>query len=589
MPIVKNICTVVCTILFICPALTACHISQGLQSLDTTDNTNSETQESHIVWDLSPNAQFTYNTLLFNLAAAKNDVNLGIEAIASIEMLIEQHNIVPDVIWYNEASTFLFTNDEKELAQIMLHKGIERYPDDIKLTLLYAEASSSLQKYNDAIAILEDFHTKNPQNKEIRFELIKAHIRHKQFAEAEEIFKSIPSREFTPLLHYYYAKTAMGLQNMELAKKHFAKTIEMEPTFTEAYAELAYLYEMQKDFANAERIYKGLMDLEASNIELWIRIMNMNIMLDNPKNAYAMAMKGVAALDEKTPHQSMDFMLRAARVFLDAKYFSQAQDMLHAMTQRENTPQEAYFLLGAIAYEQFKKPIEALKHLELIDITSDYHKRALQLQAQIQYELGQRKTALDIVEEALILYPDYKVFHDMHVQIYINAKQYNKALTIIDNALTIWPEEGDFHSRRGSILEMLGRSDEAFASMKKAITYSQKNSAALNYVAYSMAEKNENLDQALEYAQQAIALEPKNGHIMDTLAWVQYKLGHMAEALKVIKKALQLGADEPEIWEHYGDIALANGDVKTARQAYTKAISKEPKNVAELRAKLGKL
>ncbi|MFI3271098.1 MAG: tetratricopeptide repeat protein [Pseudomonadota bacterium] len=589
MPILRTMCTALCSILLACPLLISCQTMQGMHANQENAYTKPVQEEQSFVWQLSDNAEYTYQNILLNIAALRNDVVAGLQAINSMETLSKDTGLRLDIAWYNDASTFLFINEEKELAQSLLHRALQEYPNDTRLTLLYAEASSTLQKYDDALQALQNAYAHDHGNENVRIELIKTYIDSKHFAEAEDLIRSIPAKEQNAVIHYYYAKAALGLQNVKLAEKEFTKAIKMNAGFVEAYAELAYLYEVQKDFAKAEHIYKGLISTEGNNIGLWIRIIDMNMMLDNAKNAYTVAMQGILTLEEKAPDTVMDLMLHSAHTFLDAQYFTQAKDMFKAMMQKEHTPQEAYYFLAAIAYEQDKKCKDALAYLDNVNNTSDYHSRSLQLRAQIEYELGQRKTALETLERAILLYPNTKAYYDMLAQIYINAKSYPKALSYIDNALKNWPKDTEFHIRRGRILDMMGDTEAAALSMEKALEYDPNHAIALNYVAYILAENNQDLQRALDYAQKAVALDSQSGHIMDTLAWVQFKLGRYDEAMVTIKKALDLGADEPEIWEHYGDIALALGKKSLAHKAYSTALTKNPPNQDVLTDKVQQL
>ncbi len=84
-------------------------------------------------------------------------------------------------------------------------------------------------------------------------------------------------------------------------------------------------------------------------------------------------------------------------------------------------------------------------------------------------------------------------------------------------------------------------------------------------------------------------LEPDNGYIIDSLAWVNYRMGNFDEAWKQINRAISIRSKQPELWEHYADIAIALGKKKEAAKGYKKALSLNPKNTDELRRKLEEL
>ena len=84
-------------------------------------------------------------------------------------------------------------------------------------------------------------------------------------------------------------------------------------------------------------------------------------------------------------------------------------------------------------------------------------------------------------------------------------------------------------------------------------------------------------------------ITPDAGHIVDSLAWVQYRLGRYQQAWESISRCLDMGLDDPTIWEHYAEIALALGKKEEARRGFENALSHDPENSADLRAKLNVL
>lgn len=70
--------------------------------------------------------------------------------------------------------------------------------------------------------------------------------------------------------------------------------------------------------------------------------------------------------------------------------------------------------------------------------------------------------------------------------------------------------------------------------------------------------------------------EPRNLHEWDTLAWVWLKQGDPLKAAGYIKKSLDTGTRDAEIHYHAGCIAMAAGDLSTARQYLQKSLSLNP-------------
>ena len=77
---------------------------------------------------------------------------------------------------------------------------------------------------------------------------------------------------------------------------------------------------------------------------------------------------------------------------------------------------------------------------------------------------------------------------------------------------------------------------------------------AFNNYAYSLVERDKDIDFALELAQYAISLEPKSAAYLDTIGWIYFKLNHYDEALKYIKESLTIDSNNSTIQGHLNQI-----------------------------------
>ena len=111
----------------------------------------------------------------------------------------------------------------------------------------------------------------------------------------------------------------------------------------------------------------------------------------------------------------------------------------------------------------------------------------------------------------------------------------------------------------------------------------------LNYLGYMWADRGENLDQALELIQRAVALEPNNGAYVDSLGWVYYRLGRYSEARHHLEEAARLMPSDATILEHLGDLYVALEIPDKARETYRRALAIDDDNVEGLKRKLARL
>jgi uncharacterized protein HemY len=81
---------------------------------------------------------------------------------------------------------------------------------------------------------------------------------------------------------------------------------------------------------------------------------------------------------------------------------------------------------------------------------------------------------------------------------------------------------------------------------------------AYNALGYSLAERNLRLAEAKELIQKAVKLAPEDPFIADSLGWVEFKLGNLVEAQRVLEAAYKTKPDA-EIAAHLGEVLWKQG------------------------------
>lgn len=166
----------------------------------------------------------------------------------------------------------------------------------------------------------------------------------------------------------------------------------------------------------------------------------------------------------------------------------------------------------------------------------------------------------------------------------------DEALKAAKKASEKWKTNTDILFILGSILDEVGNKKEALEVMENLLSIQPDNYQALNYIGYTLAEQEKNLDRAIDLLTLANKLSPNQAYIIDSLAWALFKSGKKQAALNEIRKAVNIDQNtDPTIWEHYGEIALSLGMNKEAKKAYQKALDLNPSNADDIRKKLSKL
>jgi Flp pilus assembly protein TadD len=124
-------------------------------------------------------------------------------------------------------------------------------------------------------------------------------------------------------------------------------------------------------------------------------------------------------------------------------------------------------------------------------------------------------------------------------------------------------------------------------SLRQVIAKAPDNQQAYNALGYSLADRNVRLKEAHALIEKAQKMAPADPFIMDSMGWVQFRLGKLDEAETQLRKAYQLRGD-PEIAVHLGEVLWKKGQQDDARKLWREAQAKDPKNDA-LKSTLARL
>jgi tetratricopeptide (TPR) repeat protein len=176
-----------------------------------------------------------------------------------------------------------------------------------------------------------------------------------------------------------------------------------------------------------------------------------------------------------------------------------------------------------------------------------------------------------------------------------DQKHLPEAVTAYDQAIALLrhPAASDWvvFFARGSVLERLHEWPRAEADMNRALELSPDQPYVLNFLGYSLAERNMDLPLAQDMIQKALAAKPNDGAIVDSLGWVKLRLGDTKEALRLLEKAAELEPDDPSITGHLGDAYWDAGRHVEAEDQWRRALvlKPEPDEQARIEGRLKNL
>jgi len=121
---------------------------------------------------------------------------------------------------------------------------------------------------------------------------------------------------------------------------------------------------------------------------------------------------------------------------------------------------------------------------------------------------------------------------------------------------------------RAAALERLDQVEESEALFQQLVDTEPNDANAANYLGYMWADRDVRLEEALELIARAVSLDPENSAYLDSLGWVHFRLGDLAEAERWLRRAVDLGGNlgDGTIYCHLGEVLLVGGDQTEARR-----------------------
>jgi len=171
-------------------------------------------------------------------------------------------------------------------------------------------------------------------------------------------------------------------------------------------------------------------------------------------------------------------------------------------------------------------------------------------------------------------------------------KRYADAIPAYTQAISLLPEghgsEWLLHYKRAISYHMTDDWPLAEADFRSALELNPDQPLVLNYLGYSLVERGEKLDEALEMIEKAVRGAPENGAIIDSLGWVLFQLGRYDESVAYMEQAASLEAVDPIVNDHLGDVYWAVGRKIEADFQWNRALSfnPEPELAERIRLKL---
>ncbi|MCF3593632.1 tetratricopeptide repeat protein [Rhodobacteraceae bacterium LMO-12] len=190
---------------------------------------------------------------------------------------------------------------------------------------------------------------------------------------------------------------------------------------------------------------------------------------------------------------------------------------------------------------------------------------------------GKPDAAIEVLEQLTKSHGDLPVVHNTLGDLLRTLDRYDEAIAAYDRAIALYDTEEAtqwfVYYARAICHERVGNWPQAEADFRAALELDPNRPEVLNYLGYSLVEKSNKLDEALDMIERAVAVQPNSGYIVDSLGWALYRLGRYDEAVSHMEHAAELMSVDPIVNDHLGDVYWAVGRKREAEFQWKRALS----------------
>ncbi len=488
-------------------------------------------------------------------------------------------------------------------AQKSYQKVLDIEPDNedalTGLALVYSDLGDN-RKAAELLKLLAD---KNPTPRSLTA-LAAAYEQMRDFKGAAGVLRKLletnPANERE--VQRNLAQDLMLSQDYAAALEVYNQLVMDDPADSQSYLRISQIYRQERDFAKAREANDKAKAVEPNSIEIRYNEVNIleaedrtgeatqllkEILDSTTKRNYNQAERGNrTALLERLAglYRSMDQTDRA----IDA--YRQIADVDPTLAQRSSAQVIDTYRTGkeyAKAQQEADAAIKKWPDDRMIRMTRD----------SMLAEMGKIDEAAADLKKLLSGKDDRDIYVSL-ANTYEKGKRWDdmgKALDAAEKISDSTEDKSGIWFMRGAMLERMKKLDKAEVEFRKVLKADPDNAGAMNYIGYMLADANLRLEESLDLITKALDIEPGNGAYLDSLGWVQYRLGRLEDAEKNLRRALDKTPRDPTVHDHMADILMKESKVKEAVAQWESSLKEwdtssptdlDPTEIAQVKRKL---
>ena len=190
--------------------------------------------------------------------------------------------------------------------------------------------------------------------------------------------------------------------------------------------------------------------------------------------------------------------------------------------------------------------------------------------ATLSAAIGRRDDGIARLQALVRAYPDRPEPAQALGDVLSDARRYAEAVAAFDRAIDDRRRQGGTGGRlsaddwqllfaRAVAFDRQDRWPQAKADLEQALALSPEEPFVLNYLGYSLVERQQDLSQARSLIQRALDGRPDDGSIRDSLGWAMLQQNDVPGAIRTLEQAAEQIPEDPTVNYHLGSAYWAAG------------------------------
>jgi tetratricopeptide (TPR) repeat protein len=351
----------------------------------------------------------------------------------------------------------------------------------------------------------------------------------------------------------------------------YRELAQTDPKDPETALRISEIYREKRDFAKAREAQQKALALAPDNIEVQYN----NVTLLDAEGKYPDAIVEMKKILDATAKKSYSVPERANRTRLLATLgdlygkngqYAQAIETFQRIMQVDPSASSRVEAQIVDTYRQAKEFTKAEQEADAACKKYPDDRVLRSVRASLLADMGKTEEAAAGTKQLLDGHNDREVYLAL-AEIYDKGGKFAEMASALDSAEKLSSGDDDKEAvcfMRGAMYEKQQKLELAEAAFRKVLAMNPRNASALNYLGYMLADRNMRLSEARGLISQALDIEPNNGAFLDSLGWVDFRLGRLDEAENYLRQAISRTGNDPTVHDHLGDVLLQEGKLKDA-------------------------